>query len=60
MIIGLFDLLSMVKLTANDRDWLGMDTEGFVFVAIVYWIFNFTMSRYSKRLERKLDTNNRD
>jgi len=60
MIIGLFDLLSMVKLTANDRDWLGMDTEGFVFVALIYWVFNFTMSRYSKRLEKKLDTNNRD
>jgi len=60
MIIGLFDLLSMVKLTANDRDWIGMSTEGFVFVALIYWIFNFTMSRYSKRLEKKLDTNNRD
>jgi general L-amino acid transport system permease protein len=60
MIIGLFDLLSMVKLTANDRDWIGMSTEGFVFVALIYWVFNFTMSRYSKRLEKKLDTNNRD
>lgn len=60
MIIGLFDLLSMVKLTANDRDWLGMDTEGFVFVALIYWIFNFTMSRYSKKLEDKLNTDNRD
>ena len=60
MIIGLFDLLTMVKLTANDRDWLGFDTEGYVFVAMIYWIFNFTMSRYSKHLEKKLDTNNRD
>lgn len=60
MIIGLFDLLTMVKLTANDRDWLGFDTEGYVFVALIYWIFNFAMSRYSKRLEDKLNTNNRD
>ena len=60
MIIGLFDILSMVKLTANDRDWLGMSTEGFVFVALVYWIFNYTMSRYSKNLEKKLNTDNRD
>lgn len=60
MIIGLFDLLSMAKLTANDRDWLGMDTEGFVFVAMIFWIFNFTMSRYSKKLEDKLNTDNRD
>jgi len=60
MIIGLFDILSMVKLTANDRDWLGMSTEGFVFVALIYWIFNYAMSRYSKKLEKKLNTDNRD
>ena len=56
MIIGLFDLLAMVTVTANDRDWLGMDTEGYVFVAFVFWIFTFSMSRYSKYLEKKLDT----
>ncbi len=60
MIIGLFDLLSIVKLTASDRDWLGMDTEGYVFVALIYWVFNFAMSRYSKSVEKKLDTNNRN
>lgn len=60
MIIGLFDLLSMVTLTTNDRDWLGLSTEGFVFVAIIYWVFNYLMSRYSKNLEKKLDTNNKD
>jgi general L-amino acid transport system permease protein len=60
MIIGLFDVLAMVQLTANDRDWLGMETEGYVFVAFIFWIFTFSMSFYSKRLERKLDTNNRD
>jgi len=60
MIIGLYDLLSTVNLAANDRDWLGMSTEGFVFVAIIYWLLNFSMSQYSKKLEKKLDTNNRD
>ncbi|WP_456433764.1 amino acid ABC transporter permease [Nitratifractor sp.] len=56
MIIGLFDLLAMVTVTANDRDWLGMDTEGYVFAAFIFWIFTFSMSMYSKRLEKKLDT----
>jgi len=58
MIIGLFDLLSMVTVTANDRDWLGMETEGYVFVALIFWVFTFSMSMYSKRLEKKLDTSN--
>jgi len=57
MIIGLFDLLSMVTVAANDRDWLGMETEGYVFVALIFWIFTFSMSMYSKILEKKLDTN---
>jgi len=60
MIIGLYDILSTVTLASTDRDWLGISTEGFVFVAIIYWILNFAMSRYSKGLEKKLDTNNRD
>jgi len=57
MIIGLFDLLSMVNVTANDRDWLGMETEGYVFAAFIFWIFTFSMSFYSKRVEKRLDTN---
>lgn len=58
MIIGLFDLLSMVNVTANDRDWLGFETEGYVFVAFVFWIFTFGMSTYSKYLEKKLNRSN--
>ena len=56
IIIGLFDLLNSVKQAAADPKWLGMATEGYVFAALVFWIFCFGMSRYSMRLERKLDT----
>ncbi len=54
MIIGLFDLLSMVNVTANDRDWLGMETEGYVFAAAIFWIFTFSMSRYAASLEKRM------
>ncbi|HSC84910.1 MAG TPA: amino acid ABC transporter permease [Pseudomonas sp.] len=56
IIIGLFDLLNSIKRATNDPAWLGMSTEGYVFAALVFWIFCFGMSRYSMRLERKLDT----
>ncbi len=56
VIIGLFDLLNSVKQAASDPAWLGMATEGYVFAALVFWIFCFGMSHYSKSLERKLDT----
>ncbi|MFD2644442.1 amino acid ABC transporter permease [Pseudomonas japonica] len=56
VIIGLFDLLNSVKQAAADPAWLGMATEGYVFAALVYWVFCFGMSSYSRRLERRLDT----
>ncbi|MBU1330698.1 MAG: amino acid ABC transporter permease [Gammaproteobacteria bacterium] len=56
IIIGLFDLLNSIKQATTDPAWLGMATEGYVFAALVFWIFCFGMSRYSVHLERKLDT----
>lgn len=56
IIIGLFDLLNSVKQASADPKWLGMVTEGYVFAALIYWLFCFSMSRYSIYLERKLDT----
>ncbi|WP_165667139.1 amino acid ABC transporter permease [Metapseudomonas otitidis] len=56
IIIGLFDLLNSIKQATTDPKWLGMSTEGYVFAALIYWIFCFSMSRYSMRLEHKLNT----
>jgi len=57
LIIGLFDLLAMVRITAADSTWLGMETEGYVFVTFVFWAFCYGMSRYSQKLEKQFDTN---
>jgi general L-amino acid transport system permease protein len=57
LIIGLFDLLAMVRITAADSNWLGMETEGYVFVTFVFWAFCYGMSRYSNSLEKQFDTN---
>lgn len=56
IIIGLFDLLNSIKQATTDPAWLGMATEGYVFAALLFWMFCFGMSRYSMRLERRLDT----
>lgn len=56
MIIGLFDLLGIVQAALSDSNWLGFSIEGYVFAAFVFWIFCFSMSRYSQYLERKLNT----
>ena len=60
LIIGLFDILGTLQSVLADPAWPDVSTEGFVFVGFAFWIFTFTMSRYSIRLERKLDTRHRD
>jgi general L-amino acid transport system permease protein len=56
LIIGLFDFLGMIQLAGTNPQWLGFAVEGYVFCGFVFWIFCFGMSRYSQRLERKLQT----
>ena len=53
LIIGIFDILAMVTLTASDSKWLGFELEGYVFVGFIYWIFCYSMSYYSKHLEKR-------
>jgi general L-amino acid transport system permease protein len=59
LIVGLLDLLALVHAANSDTAWLGHAVEGYVFAAGIYWIFCFSMSRYSQALEQKLHTGHR-
>ena len=54
VIIGLFDLLTSIKVTLNDPTWSGFGVEAYLFASLVYFVFTFAMSRYSQNLEREL------
>jgi general L-amino acid transport system permease protein len=54
LIISLFDLLTTAKTSVKDPNWLGFTTEAYVFVALIYFILCFSMSLYSKKLEKEL------
>ncbi|MGF1776015.1 amino acid ABC transporter permease [Vibrio nomapromontoriensis] len=56
LIIGMFDVLGIGQAANTDPEWLGFSTESYVFVALVFWVFCFGMSRYSIWLENKLHT----
>ena len=43
-----------VNAAVADPHWLGLATEGYVFVGIVYWCFCFLLSRVSARIERDM------
>ena len=59
LIIGLFDLLGIVKAALTDASWIGFATEGYVFAGFCFWVFCFAMSRYSIYVERKLGSGRR-
>jgi len=55
-IIGLFDVLTMLRSIGKDRTWLGLHKEPLIFGAILFFLICFAMSKYSRHLEEKLST----
>jgi general L-amino acid transport system permease protein len=53
VIIGLFDLLAAIKVSLNDPAWTGFGVEAYLFAAVVYFVFCYAMSLYSRTLERR-------
>ena len=59
VIIGIFDLTQAARSAMSDALWRGFSTEAYFFIAVVYFIFCYSMSRYSQSLERQLDHGHR-
>lgn len=55
-IIGLFDVIGLTHAIRADTAWNGIYWELFAFIALLFFIVCFSMSRYSMYLERKLQT----
>ena len=51
LIIGIFDLLTTAKTSIIDPAWQPFSIEVYVFVGVIYFLFCFAMSRYSRSLE---------
>ena len=56
LIIGLFDLLTMGKVALSDPPWQSFSTEVYIALAVIYIVFCYGMSRYSRGLERELNS----
>ena len=54
VIIGLYDLLGAAKASLTDAAWRGFYQEAYLFIAVIYFVFCFSMSQYSQALERRL------
>ncbi|MCW9049424.1 MAG: amino acid ABC transporter permease, partial [Deltaproteobacteria bacterium] len=56
VIIALYDVLKTTKVALSNPKWTGYSTEGYIFLALLYFIFCYAMSSYSRRLEKEFDT----
>ncbi len=58
-IIGLLDVIGLASAIRADTAWNGIYWELFAFIAFLFFVVCFSMSRYSMYLERKLQTGHR-
>ncbi|ARE39485.1 Glutamate/glutamine/aspartate/asparagine transport system permease protein bztC [Rhodovulum sp. P5] len=58
-IIGLLDPLGLSNSIRANAEWNGIVWELYGFIAFMFFVFCFSMSRYSMYLERKLQTERR-
>ncbi|MBU2623099.1 MAG: amino acid ABC transporter permease [Proteobacteria bacterium] len=54
VIIALYEILKTTRTTLSDPAWMGFSTEAYIFVAMIYFVCCYSMSNYSRRLEKEL------
>lgn len=60
VIIGINDLLGIGKSIINSKpEFVPLQTEVYIFIAVIYWIFSYLMSMASRRVEAALGVGER-
>ncbi len=59
VIVGLLDVLGVAKAVTGQRQFIGLHQEVYCFAAVLFFIFCYTMSHASRRLEKTLGVGER-
>ncbi len=54
-VVGLLDFLGIAQSILANPNFLGRQKEVYVFIAIIYWFFSWSLSVASQRLEKRLN-----
>jgi general L-amino acid transport system permease protein len=54
-IVGLVDLMGVSRTVLSQPEFIGRYAEVYLFVALIYWMFCFSLSQASQKLERKFN-----
>ncbi|WP_354065166.1 amino acid ABC transporter permease [Devosia sp. 2618] len=60
LVVGVFDLLGIVQNAAQNPDWAGFFTEGYLFVGLVFWVICYSVSMFGQSHERGRNRRNHD
>lgn len=55
-IVGLVDLMGVSRTVLSQPEFIGRYAEVYLFVALIYWVFCFSLSQASQKLEKSLHT----
>ncbi len=57
-IVSLYELTGAMSMALNsDANWRPFVIEGYIFIALIYFVFCFSMSRYSLWIEKQVNKN---
>jgi len=59
VIVGLLEVLSIGRSVLAQAEWLGRQTEVYLFIAAIFFVFSYVMSYASYRLEAALGVGKR-
>ena len=60
LIVGLLEILGVGKaVLSGNPEWISAQAEVYLFIAVVFWVFTYSMSRTSRRLEKVLGVGER-
>ena len=54
VIIALYDVLKTTRSALANPLWMGFSPEAYIFVGLIYFVCCYSMSNYSRRLEKEL------
>ena len=58
--VGMLDVLGIAKsIVLGNVEWIGSQSEIYLFIGFVYWIFTYSMSQASQRIETRLGVGRR-
>lgn len=55
MIVGVLDIVGIAMSTTASPDWLGLEHEVYLFLAMFFFVICFALSRYARHLEKQLE-----